>query len=440
MRHDAQCVWYTLCVPCTKPKTLMPRRLARNSIEPRVPTETPGTRPQLSGSAPRRPPVPFSTPGPLPVDCTHTPFERTEPPPPPPPRADPPPPSDLPRSIPNNLLALGNGAQWRAVRKRLLDPESRHRPILLSGPTGCGKTRGICDLLASLDLRVVVLDAVEAADTWQLLSWIRQSRKTKTMLRSSAVVLDDLEGFTERARTEIVRLALEPTDASFAPLVLVCTNARAPEWRRLSDAVHVVRLRAPSEHQCVEWFTTRHVWTANGSESRVGFPPGMVKRHAELLVLGDLRRIAITLEFEAHTADVGVFDSADPRVALNSFEATRRLLLRRPTMPPDEWCRHTEPRDVALIQHHAAEHVGQDDAALDRLVALLDAASSADAHRPARFEHHAVGDVVAKQVVSRVVALTSRARDVRALAPPRPPPSRPRQVQETPSDALNRCR
>ena len=395
MRHDAQCVWYTLCVPCTKPKTLMPRRLARNSIEPRVPTETPGTRPQLSGSAPRRPPVPFSTPGPLPVDCTHTPFERTEPPPPPPPRADPPPPSDLPRSIPNNLLALGNGAQWRAVRKRLLDPESRHRPILLSGPTGCGKTRGICDLLASLDLRVVVLDAVEAADTWQLLSWIRQSRKTKTMLRSSAVVLDDLEGFTERARTEIVRLALEPTDASFAPLVLVCTNARAPEWRRLSDAVHVVRLRAPSEHQCVEWFTTRHVWTANGSESRV---------------------------------------------ALNSFEATRRLLLRRPTMPPDEWCRHTEPRDVALIQHHAAEHVGQDDAALDRLVALLDAASSADAHRPARFEHHAVGDVVAKQVVSRVVALTSRARDVRALAPPRPPPSRPRQVQETPSDALNRCR
>ena len=358
-----------------------------------------------------------------------------------PPRQDvpPPPPSREPivivtsesstAALPECLRMLGNKRAWEAVRGHLVASPSD--PFLLSGPTGCGKTAGIVRLLESMHLHPVMLDGVEADDTQQLITWIKRTRDSVSFGGKRAVVVDDLEGFTEKARDAIVTLSRDNAPGR-APLVLVVNNARDPLWKRL-NALKVYRMFPPNEHVAFEWFKDHQTWQDGARNERRGFNPEILHTASSVLACGDLRRIRNHLVVAA-TTGLG-FRGDNDSFPSNIFEASRRLYRR--TISAQDWATFAEPRDVHLLQYHTTNAC--DD--IHRLSNALDTFSSMDAHRPARYEHTNTFDYSnAHTVAASTRVFTNPSRDVGALSLP-PPPNRGKRLPDTenPVDALNRC-
>lgn len=336
--------------------------------------------------------------------------------------------------MPPSLRLLGNARVWNAIRSHLV--ATPHAPFVLAGPTGCGKTVGITALLEAMRLTPVTIDAVEADDTHQMVTWIKRTRDSNSFEGRRAVVVDDMEGFTDKARDALVALSKDDAHGR-APLVLVVHNARDPVWKRL-QGLPTFRMFPPKAHVATEWFAHHHVWTtmdADGNATRrKGFSYALLDDASSVLASGDLRRAALHLAFAATTGR-GLQDGHDAFPS-NIFEATRRLYKR--TLPPDDWATFAEPRDVHLLQYHSLEAVGDD---LEAVAQALDTFSVMDARRPSRYEHvHAYDHCNAHVVAASTRRFTNPARDVGALCPP-PRPTRPKPPPdtETPVDALNRC-
>jgi len=224
---------------------------------PMLPPLDPGALP-LTINRPPMPPPPLCPKRPRAVEDT--------PPPPPPP-----PPCDRPFAMPLALQRLGNKKGWDAVCIHLTTRASC--PLVLHGPTGCGKTAGLTCLLEAMRLRPVFLDAVEADDVLQLVMWIKRARDSGAVStderRRAVVVVDDVEGFgsSERALDALATLSRDNAPGR-NPLVFVLHNARDPKWKRFST-LPTYRLFAPNQHVASEWFHRHHEWTTSDADGVV---------------------------------------------------------------------------------------------------------------------------------------------------------------------------
>lgn len=342
--------------------------------------------------------------------------------------------------MPLALQRLGNKKAWDAVHAHLTTRASS--PLVLQGPTGCGKTAGLTCLLEAMRLRPVFLDAVEADDVSQLVVWIKRARDSDAVSteerRRAVVVVDDVEGFgaSERALDALATLARDEAPGR-NPLVFVLHNARDPKWKRFST-LPTYRLFAPNQHVASEWFRTHHEWTTSDAKGvvtrRKGFSQALLDTARSVLACGDLRRIATHLVFAA-TTGVG-HRSGNDSFPSSIFDATRRLF--RATLDADAWAGHAEPRDLALLQYHTPSAFDDDD--IEGLARALDVFSEVDASRPGRYEHVGTFDRWgAHAVATSTRCLTNPARDVGALCPP-PRATRTGPLPDTddPVDALNR--
>ena len=308
---------------------------------------------------------------------------------------------------------------------------------MLWGPVGCGKSVGARLLVASVGYDVVALDGADGESGRDLVAVVRRVRQSAANGccvggARHAILLDDFESFTPQAAAELLAL-VGREDAALAPLLITCQQLRDPAMRRLQSFADV-RLFAPSEHVCREWFERHHVWQASSAGARRrGLPRAAVDAERALLAGGDLRRCAIAMEWRARLGG-GARLGGDSFVA-NGFEATRRLLLRggrRPAAPDggaaavEEWARRCEPWDDALVQYHLPAHAGGDDAGLDGLARALDDLSTADASRVERYECSDAHRPYVAHLVGAAAHRASRAREVGALPPPpRLPDRRP---------------
>lgn len=335
-------------------------------------------------------------------------------------RHDPSPPADRhqapraparpqPKTLPQDLRRLGNEKTWGDVLRHVTGSD-RHKPIVVWGPTGCGKSMGVRSVLHAAGFKVLEVDGADAENKHQLVGWIRRVRKVKTMQGPTAVFLDDFESFTPDARRAAVEaLADGWDDATLTPFVVTCTQLRDPSMRDLSRPLRTarpahlrhMRLSAPSEHVIAEWFART-------------FRPAEVQAVRPLCLSGDLRRVRIALEWRrASQATLPGARAPPTRPITSNFDATRRLLLRR--CSAEEWVRHAEDRDVDLLREHMPAHVGDD---RDVLVQAMDAFSYADVCHPNQFELRELHASLPRLVAAGAARLTSRARDVGALAPP----------------------
>ena len=308
---------------------------------------------------------------------------------------------------------MGNESAWKTVHTHVTG-NRRHKPLVVWGPTGCGKTWGVRSVLRAAGFPTVVeLDGADAENAPQLLEWIKRVRQLKCMSGPAAVLLDDFESFTPHARRAATQLIQSTAnDTHLAPLIVTCTQLRDPEMRDLAGLTAApkpvaidVRLKAPSEHVCLEWFMHHDVWEDDAGTRRAGHPPAAVPR--DLCATGDLRRVARALDWRRRTGARIATESQKPATI---FDATRRLLLHR--MPAEEWAHMAEERDTDLLRTHLPGHVSD----VHTCARGLDWLMEADLCHPERFETRDAA--CALYVAAAAVRLTSRTRDVGALAPP----------------------
>lgn len=330
-----------------------------------------------------------------------------------------------PSTFPASLKIL-NPNTWVALSSHL--DKTPHVPVFVHGPTGCGKTRGVHQLITHMGMRPVYLDAVEADDTTQLVTWIRRTREARTLKRQSVIILDDMEGFTPNARAELAKLAADQR-SELNPMVMICNARRDLMWKAFPKRIAEVRLFAPNEHTLLRWFSTCYQWTSHHDKvERVGVSEAVLRSHCSSLIKhGDIRRIVTALE-TCNRLGTNLSVGHDIHVS-NTFDASRRLL--RGCMAPELWTTLTEPRDSALIQYHATSLATAD--TCDELANLLETFSACDTMLPARFEltdaqfpmkHFIEASAVTTQ-------LPTRSLDVGALFPPPRLPRSTRLAEET---------
>lgn len=308
----------------------------------------------------------------------------------------------------------------------------------MSGPTGSGKTCGAREVLHLAGYECVVeLDGADAESTAQLLDWVKRNRDTQGMGGKVAVLLDDFESFTEHARRALGKLfsTKAATAVHLAPLVVTCTEFRDPAVRDLASLFHR-RLFRPNEHEIYRFFRTRHTWRHVQEVSRVGYDAAPLReghsvaameRVKDLCVHGDLRKVEKALEWNHSTrsaateAASGTATAAPSARFLSNFDAARRLLQKRASAA--EWASQAEPRDVDLLRHHLPSHVGDDERYIHLLADGLDALADMDVMWPDRYEMRDTQMPLVLYGTGTAIRVTSRARDVGALAPP-PRPTR----------------
>ena len=279
-----------------------------------------------------------------------------------------------------------------------------------------------------MGMRPVYLDAVEADDTKQLVTWILRTREAHTIKRQSVIVLDDMEGFTQNARTEIVKLASDKR-TGLNPMIMICNARRDPMWKQFPSYIADVRLFAPNRNTLIRWFASCYRWTSyHDNITRMGISEAVMKAHCDtLLQQGDIRRIVTALETRNRLGS-NLSLHHDCHVQ-NSFDASRLLL--RGHMTPGQWATFTEPRDTTLLQYHTIPIATAE--TCDELSMCLDTFSLCDTMFPTRFElldaHLPITHLI--QAAAIPTQLPTRSRDVGGLYPPPRLPRSTRLEEET---------
>ena len=390
------------------------------------------TPPEASCAAPRppapRPPAPPIVPPPIV----------------PPPIVSPPAPPLLSvralQTLPKGLRNLGNSKAWNKVHDHLRDRSSRSKPLVVWGPTGCGKTCGIRELLLEMRYRLVELDGSDPETTEQLLTWVKRMRDMQSMKGTTAILLDDFESFSHEARRRLADVLKKsaPTDA---PLLITCTQFKDPVMKPIQGFANV-RLFKPNEHICEEWFSQSGFPSPRWNPAAQTWstvhrfpPPGWTRTEKQHILTGDLRRIQTSLIWKVVTKG-GSLAATPTLTPANAFQATQQLLLRKHA--PDVWSRHAEMRDMDLIREHIPGHVKGN---VDALASMFDYLSVSDClTNPGRFETRSSQLPLALHLTASATSHFSKAQDVGALYPSACPPASSRPTPSLSDDGRPRTR
>ena len=333
--------------------------------------------------------------------------------------------SAQPWKLPRSLQSLGNREAWDGIAAHIRS--NPRKVMVVHGATGCGKTEGVRVLARSLGMRVLELDGSDPESPRELVKWVSDTRRATTMRGPTMVLLDDFESFSAPTRKEVAAFLKSQdagTDAGsrgavLCPIIITCTQWRHPDMRDLSSFA-AQRLRAPTMQQIQAWFRASavSVQRADGRIEHVLASADWLARQSDLCALGDLRRVANAIRW-AHGSGLTRERSDDAEARRsgarpsNIFEATRRLLLNR-RGAADAWAAMAEERDMDLLREHLPHHTDR----LERLARGLDDLSRAHAHAPERFELRESAAPSRLLTAAMAAQLTSRSRDVGALAPP----------------------
>lgn len=326
-----------------------------------------------------------------------------------------------PSRLPAALQRLGNSKAWQQVMAHLNGVDTRQRPLVVWGPTGCGKTCGVKDLAASMRYRLMELDGSDGDDTDQLLTWIKRARDGKALRGPTAVLLDDYESFTDDARKRIATM-LAGTAAThrtrLGPIVITCTQLRDPQMKDMQAFAHV-RLFAPHPQVCREWFDRNGILVEKVRDGqlivlRSPAGPGWSAREAKHLATRDLRRVGMALQWRAltNTSLLSGSTAEETRIR-SSFQGIELLLLRKITASC--WAAEGNQQDIDLIREHIPKYVDGD---MDSLVQVTDALSYAVVCRPSRFECASSQHPFVMEMVGQATRCSARTQDVGALFPP----------------------
>jgi hypothetical protein len=165
-------------------------------------------------------------------------------------------------ALPRDLQLLGNRKTWEHIHELFSLPNVQRKPIVLSGPTGCGKTEGIRSYLKHHGYLCMEVDVTEVCNPKEL-----ESTLGKIVIKSRggklAMLVDDVENilaFPAFSDVLLKRLKERRTTAH-GPLILTCNDIYHKSVKKIRDLIDKdkvlvhVRMYAPKRYNCEQLFT-----------------------------------------------------------------------------------------------------------------------------------------------------------------------------------------
>jgi len=234
-----------------------------------------------------------------------------------------------PPSLPVKLKQLGNTKAWADLIAHLVGDE-RHKPVLIHGPVGCGKTLGVQDCLKTCDINCSLLDGSAPENPSELDMWISQVRDNSVLEGEGGVLfIDDIESFTPQCR-EIIVKHIKKTSKSKSPLIITCTDFYAydlKEFTLLFKNLLTIRLFQPNTEVTTKWLQTKG-YSLPSIKSIVYDCKGDL-RHSELL----LSFFFQIKNYSEKNGKVFKLTKSTNDQKLNIFELSNSLLTRK----NDKW-------------------------------------------------------------------------------------------------------
>ena len=213
-------------------------------------------------------------------------------------------------------------------------------PVVVSGPTGCGKAMGARSLFTAMNVRIVEFDGADANDARQLVEWIRRAREHACDGDAVGLIVDDFESFTPQLRKDVVKILLKIP--SRTPTVVTCSQIRDPAMYDLSKSFRtLVTLYAPNERACRAWLSHKH--------------RSVPQDRFKLLMTGDLRRLERAV---VAYKDGNLVTGSVPEIREETcFDSARNFLTRRTTF--EEWSLCPDAFEVSLLENNAPRFVAE---------------------------------------------------------------------------------
>lgn len=214
----------------------------------------------------------------------------------------------------SNLKQLGNQKACTDLIVHL-SGDSSYVPVLVYGPTGCGKTLGVQECLRIMGLHCTLLDGSAPEDPNELKIWMDQVLMNSTLdeeKQKGILFIDDFESFTEKCR-EVILKYVKKTSKNRNPMVITCTNLYSYDLKSLQQEFRskpTVRFWPPRTDIIESFF------------KRKGYTQPIIEKFS---TTSDLRAIEHSLKwYHKFRGKLSTIDKS-----YNIFEKTNRLLVRK---------------------------------------------------------------------------------------------------------------
>lgn len=236
-----------------------------------------------------------------------------------------------------------NGYMWLAFLEEI--KKKRSSPILVWGPTGSGKTKGVKDCASACGLKVFEIEPSVLETTKKLEDWFTHIAMVKTLLGPRLLLIDVIEGIDEMYISVLQKLFTK--NCSFnIPIVLIADDAYNYTLRSLFQLI-------PNKFKCLRQFPSHCAEFAKLTFAKA-VPREKIDYHAQFCN-GDLRNLKLRLGIGTMLS--GSFANSKDMFG-NIFESTHNLIEN--TLSVDKWIESRDSNQLLHIVHDNYVHLMDD--------------------------------------------------------------------------------
>lgn len=267
-------------------------------------------------------------------------------------------------ALPEHLHKSNNGRAWEELMVELY--RGRLGAILVWGPTGCGKTRGIKECANACGMRVFEIEPSLLDSTEALRKWVLNIVASKTLLGPRAILIDVLEGYDE-TYIRVFEQILTKQTAFTVPVIFVADSMYNYTLKSLLTLIPTkLRLFRPSIDKCVQFASMTFA---------KNLPKTVIEYEAQFCH-GDLRILKQRLQPRQRDESYTFADAED---SLSLFATTQDMLLGKADI--ERWLMCSESGSLKRLvydNYHALSDDKMDD--LYKVPELLGTNDLVDTH------------------------------------------------------------
>jgi replication factor C large subunit len=312
---------------------------------------------------------------------------------------------------------IGQEAVVKRVLSYVQGYKRGHKPLLLGGPTGIGKTSLVHAVATALDRELVEVNASDERGKDAIASVIGQAAFQATLFAKERIILiDEIDGISGTSDRGGIPALLEILPRSSHPVILTANDLEIDKLKPLRKACEVIEVAAPSVTEIAGLLS--RIAQIEGLALDADAASGIARRSG-----GDVRAAVTDLQSVAHDTRVtkAHLDSLDARDTTGEIADGVALVLRTTAAETALPAFDTVDGDPDEILHWMDENLPRAYRAPKDIACAYDALARADIFlgRIRRWQHYRYY-VYVYNLLTAGIALAKEGKITGALDPKRP--------------------